>query len=81
MLRRLREFNPTLKFIVISPYDETSVYQSALAAGADGFVLQRAIATDLLPAVDAVRAGQRFLSPSTLTSARGTGRGDKPIPN
>ena len=67
-VRRLREACPTLKLIVVSAYDGISVSQSALAAGADGFVLQRAIAVDLLSAVDAVRAGQRFVSPSALTT-------------
>ena len=38
LLRRLHELCPTLKLIVISAHDETSVSQSALAAGADGFV-------------------------------------------
>ena len=69
LLRRLHELCPTLKLVVISAHDETSVSQSALAAGADGFVLQRTIATDLLPAVDTVRAGQRFVSPSILSQA------------
>jgi DNA-binding NarL/FixJ family response regulator len=67
MLRRLHETKPELKLILISAHDQSSVGQSALDAGADGFVLQRTIATDLLPAVDAVRAGQRFISPSVLT--------------
>jgi len=67
LLGRLHELRPTMKLILISDYDETSVSQSALAAGADGFVLRRAIATDLLSAVDAVRAGRRFVSPSVLT--------------
>ena len=66
VLRRLHEAEPALKLVVISTYDQCSVGQSALDAGADGFVLHRAIATDLLPAVDAVRAGQRFVSPSVL---------------
>ena len=55
-----------MKLIVISAHNEIGVIHSALAAGADGFVLKRTIATDLLPAVDVVRAGQRFVSPSTL---------------
>ena len=67
MLRRLHEAEPALKLIVISAHDQSSVGQSALDAGADAFVLQRTIATDLLPAVDAVRAGQRFVSPSVLS--------------
>jgi DNA-binding NarL/FixJ family response regulator len=77
MLRRLHEIEPALKLIVISAYDQSSVGQSALDAGADAFVLQRMIATDLLLAVDAVRAGQRFVSPSvpprtTVGPARST---------
>jgi DNA-binding NarL/FixJ family response regulator len=66
VVRRLRSVCPTLKLIVISSHDEISVSQSALAAGADGFVLKRSIATDLLSAVDAVRAGQRFVSQPQL---------------
>jgi DNA-binding NarL/FixJ family response regulator len=52
-----------MKLIVVSVHDEPSASRSALEAGANGFVLKRAIATDLLPAVDAVLAGQRYVSP------------------
>ena len=57
-LRELRQRCPDLKVIVLSVHDEQSVRNAAIAAGADAFVLKRAIATDLLPAVDAVRRGQ-----------------------
>jgi two-component system secretion response regulator SsrB len=57
-LRALRQRCPGLKVIVLSVHDEPSVRSAAIAAGADAFVLKRAIATDLLPAVDAVRRGQ-----------------------
>jgi len=57
-LRVLRQRCPDLKVIVLSVHDEQSVYRAAIEAGADAFVLKRAIATDLLPAVDAVRCGQ-----------------------
>ena len=40
--------------IVLSVHDEPSVRRAAMEAGADAFVLKREIATDLLPAVDAV---------------------------
>ncbi|MEJ2581872.1 MAG: response regulator transcription factor, partial [Acidobacteriota bacterium] len=53
-LRELRQRCPDLKVIVLSVHDEQSVGSAAMAAGADAFVLKRAIATDLLPAVDAV---------------------------
>ena len=56
-LRTLRQRCPDLKVIVLSIHDEQSVRKAAMEAGADAFVLKRAIATDLLSAVDAVRGG------------------------
>lgn len=50
-LRAVRESCPEVKVIVISVHDEESVRQAAMEAGADAYVLKRAIATDLLPAV------------------------------
>jgi DNA-binding NarL/FixJ family response regulator len=58
-LTRLRRCHPEMKLIVLSVHDEPSVRQAAMDAGADGFVLTRAIATHLLPTVEAVLAGPR----------------------
>lgn len=53
-LRNVREGNPELGIVVISVHDEDSVRRAAIDAGADAFVIKRAIATDLLPAVERV---------------------------
>ena len=58
-LRELRRRCPDLKVIVLSVHDEQSVRSAAIEAGADAFVLKRAIATDLLPAVDALGRRER----------------------
>src|SRR5450432_2148788 len=63
LVKRLRDRFPQLPLIVISVHDEASVSRSVLGVGADGFVLKSCIATDLLAAVDAVLAGQRYVSP------------------
>ena len=55
-LRAVRRRCPDLKIIVLSVHDEESVRSAAMAAGADAFVLKRAIVTDLLPAVETVRS-------------------------
>jgi len=55
-LRAVRQRCPDLKVIVLSVHDEESVRSAAMAAGADAFVLKRAIVTDLLPAIEAVRS-------------------------
>jgi DNA-binding NarL/FixJ family response regulator len=58
-LREVRRRCLGMKVIVLSVHDEESVRQAALAAGADAFVLKRAIATDLLPAIARLRAAPR----------------------
>ena len=63
-LRAVRERCPDLKIIVLSVHDEQSVRRAAMDAGADAFVLKRAIATDLLAAVERVR-GDRHAEPVT----------------
>ncbi len=50
-LRELRQRCPNVKVIVLSVHDEQSVKRAAVEAGADAFVLKRAIATDLLDTV------------------------------
>ena len=57
---------PMLKLIMLSVHDEWSVSQAVIEAGANGFVLKRAVATELLPAVEAVLAGRclRFAPPT-----------------
>jgi DNA-binding NarL/FixJ family response regulator len=54
-LQALRLRCPELKVVVLSVHDEQSVRRAVIEAGADAFVLKRAIASDLLAAVDAVR--------------------------
>jgi two-component system secretion response regulator SsrB len=52
-LQRLRKRCPGLKIILLSVHDEPSIHRAALEAGADRVVLKRALATELLPAIDA----------------------------
>jgi len=54
-LRAVRAKCPELKVIALSVHDEESVRRAALQAGAHEYVVKRAIATDLLPAVERLR--------------------------
>jgi DNA-binding NarL/FixJ family response regulator len=65
-LQALRSRCPGLKVIVLSVHDEPNVRRAALEAGADVFVLKRAIATDLLPAVDRLRDGTGLKAPEDV---------------
>jgi DNA-binding NarL/FixJ family response regulator len=70
LVHRLRARFPDLKLIVVAIHDGSEIAQSAMKAGANGFVLKRAIATDLLPAIDAVLEGNRYVSPGVSPEAR-----------
>lgn len=63
-LLAIRDRAPAAKLLVLSVHDEPTVAQAVFVAGADGLVLKRSIATELLPAIDALRAGQRYVSPA-----------------
>ena len=57
LIRRIRSHFPQLKLIALSVHEEKNAEFAAIEAGANGFVLKRSIATDLLPTVDAVLTG------------------------
>jgi DNA-binding NarL/FixJ family response regulator len=63
LVARIRQRAPGTRVLLLSVHDERSVAEGAFAAGADAVVLKRCLITDLLPAVDAVLAGRRYLSP------------------
>ncbi len=54
---------PECKVIVLSMYAEREYVRRALKAGATGYVVKRSAAKELVDAIRAVHAGQRYLSP------------------
>jgi DNA-binding NarL/FixJ family response regulator len=63
LLGRIIARAPGAKMLLLSVHDEASVAKSALSAGADAVVLKRSLATDLVPALEALLAGKHYLSP------------------
>jgi DNA-binding NarL/FixJ family response regulator len=66
VVRRLRARCPDLKLVLLSVHDEISACRAGLEAGANAVVLKRALATDLLPAIEAVQEGRVFMSPGIV---------------
>jgi DNA-binding NarL/FixJ family response regulator len=66
LLGRIGTQAPGAKVLLLSVHDERTVAESALTAGANAVVLKRCLATDLMPAVDALLAGRRYLSPGII---------------
>jgi DNA-binding NarL/FixJ family response regulator len=61
--RRIREVVPTTKVVVLTMHDSDQMMRRVLHAGALGYVLKSALATQLVKAVKYVSAGKQFLTP------------------
>ncbi len=76
--RILLEQDPARKVIVLSMYAEHEYVRRALKAGALGYVVKRSAAKDVVEAIRAVHAGQRYISPLVASAvAEEGGRGDQ----
>jgi DNA-binding NarL/FixJ family response regulator len=60
--RRIRELAPESKIIVLSQETSAEVIAEAITLGAWGYVFKTHAGLDLLPAIDAVLSGKRFVS-------------------
>jgi len=61
---QLQERQPQVRVVMLSMYDNPEYVQQALQAGARGYVLKDAPASEIVAAIDAVTAGGTFLSPA-----------------
>jgi DNA-binding NarL/FixJ family response regulator len=64
LTHELRDHAPAAKLLLLSAHDEPTFVAAAIAAGADGMVIKRAIGRDLMPAIDALLTGQRYFDSS-----------------
>lgn len=60
--RRIREISPKSKILFVSENRSADIVEEALSTGAVGFVVKSDAAAALLPAIDAVLEGKRFVS-------------------
>ena len=67
-IAEVRACAPETPIVVLSVHDDATIAHAVFAAGADGVVLKRAIATDLLAAVDAVEQGRKYVSADVRSS-------------
>ena len=69
---------PAVKLLMFSMYDNPEYVQRALGAGARGYVLKDAPATEIVSAIDAVAAGGTFLS-AAVSGRLFRGQSPKPV--
>jgi DNA-binding NarL/FixJ family response regulator len=68
--RRLRAVSPKTRVLMLSMHAKPEYVRQALAAGASGYVLKESAGAEVVAALRALHAGQRYLSPRLSSAAR-----------
>ena len=69
--QRVHEFNPSLKVLILTMHDDEELVARCLEAGAAGYIMKDAPASQLLYAIEAVQKGDTYLSPVVLKTVVG----------
>jgi two-component system, NarL family, response regulator NreC len=64
--RHVHEFDPAVKVLILTMHDDEELVARCLEAGAAGYIIKDAPASQLLYAIETVQKGERYLSPAVL---------------
>jgi DNA-binding NarL/FixJ family response regulator len=70
---RLQEIGCNAGIVFLTVHADQDYLQSAWQVGARGYVVKQRLATDLVPALRAALAGQRFVSPTLAAASTNQG--------
>jgi len=65
VVRLIKRHHPEIKIVIVSIHDDPAAVSEVAMAGAEGFVLKRRAVVDLIPAIQAVCRGGRYVSTGT----------------
>jgi two-component system response regulator NreC len=66
--RRLKEILPEVRVLILTVHEDESLLQEAIQAGAAGYIIKRAVESELIDAIRAVWRGDLYVHP-TMTRA------------
>lgn len=64
--RRIREFDDRVKILILTMHEEEDLVAQCLEAGASGYIIKDAPASQLLYAIEVLQKGEKYLSPVVL---------------
>ena len=65
--RRVKAFDPSVKVLMLTMHEEEELVARCLEAGASGYIIKDAPASQLLYAIETVQKGEKYLSPGVLS--------------
>jgi two-component system response regulator NreC len=69
--RQLKEQTPAVRVLVLTVHEDKSLLQAAIRAGAAGYILKKAVASDLVNAIQSVARGDMYVYPPLTRSLIG----------
>jgi DNA-binding NarL/FixJ family response regulator len=66
--RRIRQSHPQTRILILTQYDDQQYVMPLVRAGVAGYVLKRALGSDLINAVRTVAKGESFLYPTVAST-------------
>lgn len=78
VIARLRAERPDLKMLALTVHEDAAYLQQVLRAGADGYLLKRSAAEEVVRAIHDVSAGQQFIDPAIAGKVTGLISGEAP---
>ncbi|GAB4558948.1 MAG: response regulator transcription factor [Anaerolineae bacterium] len=64
LIRQLRRSQPDLRVLILTVHEDEGLLQEAIAAGAAGYVIKRAVESELINAIHAVHRGDIYIHPA-----------------
>lgn len=78
VIARLRAERPDLKMLALTVHEDAAYLHQVLRAGADGYLLKRSAAEEVVRAIHDVSAGQQFIDPAIASKVTGLISGEAP---
>jgi two-component system response regulator NreC len=75
----IKKFDPSIKILVLTQYDDKEYISRFLKAGVSGYLLKRAVGSDLVSAIRAVMGGETYLYPSVASKVVNVFIGKEPM--
>jgi two-component system, NarL family, response regulator NreC len=64
--RRIRKSLPNVRVLILTLYEDVDLVREAIQAGADGYILKRAVKTELIGAIQTVMRGDLYVHPAMM---------------
>jgi two-component system response regulator NreC len=62
--RRIKQLAPEVRILILTVHEDKGLMQEAIRSGAMGYILKRAVKSDLISAIQTVMGGELYLHPA-----------------